>query len=292
MGAMITTVDNYIDGRAVPPVAASAASYLDVRNPATSAVVGRVALSGIADVEAAVAAAAAAFPAWSAKTTKARAAVLLCFHGLVREHAEELARLVVLENGKNLTEARADVAKGNETVEYAASLPCLSGGSIDEVSGGVTCRDRRDPLGVVASIVPFNFPVGVCPWATTRIYLVASSKLCLHDTNAPVHGPALDVADRPRGGEHDRAQAQREGPPDDVAGGPAAGGGGGAARGGQPGQRYALRLPTEARPSERPATRSFRRPPFDLRPRATRAHTPQAGGRSRRRSRITPTSGP
>ena len=62
------------------------------------------------------------------------------------------------ENGKNYTEAMADVAKGNETVEYACSLPQLAQGNSLKVSGQVTCVDRRDALGVVASIVPFNFP--------------------------------------------------------------------------------------------------------------------------------------
>lgn len=84
---------------------------------------------------------------------------MLKFHALVRENAQELAELIVKENGKNLTEALADVAKGNETVEYACSLPQLCQGRQLQVSGQVYCVDRRNPLGVVASIVPFNFPV-------------------------------------------------------------------------------------------------------------------------------------
>lgn len=104
---------------------------------------------------------------------------MLEFHSLVRVHSHELARLIVLENGKNITEALADVAKGNETVEYACSLPQLMQGKIDIVSsGGVTCRDRRDPLGVVASIVPFNFPFMVPHW-TLPIALVAGNTIVL-----------------------------------------------------------------------------------------------------------------
>jgi malonate-semialdehyde dehydrogenase (acetylating)/methylmalonate-semialdehyde dehydrogenase len=173
---MTTIVDNYIGGKVVPP---SSNEYLDVINPATSGVIGKVALSTAADVDAAVAVAAAAFESWSAMTNKARAAIMLEFHSLVRSNTNELARLIVLENGKNITEALADVAKGNETVEYACSLPQLMQGKIDLVSsGGVTCRDRRDPLGVVASIVPFNFPFMVPHW-TLPIALVAGNTIVL-----------------------------------------------------------------------------------------------------------------
>lgn len=78
--------------------------------------------------------------------------------------ADELADLVVLENGKNKMEALASVLKGNETVEYACSLPQLAQGRTLQVSRGITCQESRDPLGVVASIVPFNFPIMVPMW--------------------------------------------------------------------------------------------------------------------------------
>jgi malonate-semialdehyde dehydrogenase (acetylating)/methylmalonate-semialdehyde dehydrogenase len=155
----IVQVDNYINGSFVP-----LKSYLDVVNPSTGAVIGKVGISTSNDVEAAVAAANAAYPAWSALTIKARASIMLKFHALVREHATELAELIVLENGKNMTEALADVAKGNETVEYACSLPQLAQGKILRVSGAVSCLDERRSLGVVASIVPFNFPFMVPMW--------------------------------------------------------------------------------------------------------------------------------
>lgn len=103
---------------------------------------------------------------------------MLKFHALVRENAKELAECIVLENGKNMTEALADVAKGNETVEYACSLPQLMQGKIDRVSSEVTCRDRRDPLGVVVSIVPFNFPFMVPHW-TLPIALVTGNTIVL-----------------------------------------------------------------------------------------------------------------
>lgn len=151
-----TVVDNYVNGSFLPP---STGDYLDVTNPANGSVIGKVAVSNSADVSQVVDAASKALPTWSSMTIKARAAIMMKFHGLIREHAQELAELIVAENGKNITEALADVAKGNETVEYACSLPQLAQGKTLQVSGQVYCQDRREPLGVIASIVPFNFPV-------------------------------------------------------------------------------------------------------------------------------------
>jgi delta 1-pyrroline-5-carboxylate dehydrogenase len=157
--SMTLIIDNYIGGKFVPP---STGQYLPVQDPSTGHAIAHVAISGASDVDLAVATAKAAFVTWGSShttTMKTRAAIMLQFHALVREHAQELAALIVQENGKNITEALADVAKGNETVEWACSLPQLAQGKILHVSsGGVTCMDRRDPVGVVASIVPFNFP--------------------------------------------------------------------------------------------------------------------------------------
>ena len=169
----IVTCDNYIGGRPVPP---STGSYLPVLDPATQLPVGRVALSASSDVDAAVAAAGLAQPAWAARTARSRCSVLHRFLNLATDHTEELASLIVREGGKNLAEARADVAKGLETVEYAASLPQLLPGAILQVSRGVECRDRRVPLGVVASVVPFNFPLMVPMW-TVPIALAAGNAI-------------------------------------------------------------------------------------------------------------------
>jgi len=86
------------------------------------------------------------------------------FHHLMDENKERLARLIVKENGKNMAEAMAEVAKGNETVEWATSLPQMAQGHSLQVSRGVTCQDVREPLGIVASICPFNFPNMVPMW--------------------------------------------------------------------------------------------------------------------------------
>jgi malonate-semialdehyde dehydrogenase (acetylating)/methylmalonate-semialdehyde dehydrogenase len=168
-------IDNYIGGKFVPP---ATGVYQPVHNPADSSTIGMVALSTGPDVAAAVAAAEQALPAWSNLTIKARAAIMLRFHALVREHSVELAELIVQENGKNITEALADVAKGNETVEYACSLPVVATGQTLRVSSAVKCEDRRVPLGVVASIVPFNFPFMVPMW-TMPIALVMGNTFIL-----------------------------------------------------------------------------------------------------------------
>jgi len=168
-------VDNWIDGKFSPP---ESGEYININSPIDSSTLGSVAVSSKADVDNAVAAASTAFPSWCSLTIKSRAAIMMKFHNLVKEHSRELAELIVKENGKNITEALADVAKGNETVEYACSLPQLAQGKILRVSGEVTCQDRRDPLGVVASIVPFNFPFMVPMW-TLPIALVTGNTVIL-----------------------------------------------------------------------------------------------------------------
>jgi malonate-semialdehyde dehydrogenase (acetylating) / methylmalonate-semialdehyde dehydrogenase len=151
----VVVADNYINGKFVPP---STNQYMDVLNPSNSHVIGKVGLSSSIDVAHAVQVAVSAQQGWSNGTTmKQRAGLMMKLHALLQQHSKELAALIVQENGKNITEALADVAKGNETVEYACSLPQLAMGQNLQVSTQVYCQDQRQPLGVVASIVPFNF---------------------------------------------------------------------------------------------------------------------------------------
>jgi malonate-semialdehyde dehydrogenase (acetylating)/methylmalonate-semialdehyde dehydrogenase len=160
-GSAPVTVDNWTGAAYVAP---STGKYMDVTSPVDGGVIGKVAVSGAADVEAAVVAAEAAYPAWSGRTNKSRAAVMFKFHELLNAHADEIAKLVTAESGKNHGEALASIAKGNETVEYACSLPQLVQGKIDMVSRGVMCQDMREPVGVVACVVPVNFPILVPMW--------------------------------------------------------------------------------------------------------------------------------
>ena len=152
---------NFINGEFVVP---TGVATIDVVSPSTGVKIAAVPRSTSSHVDEAVLAAREAFPAWSGLTIKARAAIMFKFHSLVDTHSAELAAIIVRENGKNLAEALADVAKGNETVEWSTSLPQLAAGRQLEVSRGVMCQETREPLGVVAAIVPFNFPAMVPMW--------------------------------------------------------------------------------------------------------------------------------
>ncbi|KAI9138374.1 Aldehyde/histidinol dehydrogenase [Paraphysoderma sedebokerense] len=154
---------NFINGQYCDPTSPDA-KYLAVTTPHTGESFTQCPISSEKDVQKAVDAAKKAFPAWSNRTSKDRVQILLRYHALVNKYADELAEIIVKEHGKNKAEALAEVAKGNETVEYACAIPELIGGRILEVSRGVTCHDTRYPLGVVACIVPFNFPFMVPHW--------------------------------------------------------------------------------------------------------------------------------
>ena len=153
-------VRNYIGGAFVD----AEADHLDVFNPANGRVISRVPLSAYADVDRAVAAAKAAFPAWSAMPIKERAQVFFRYKALLEKNIGELAALITEENGKIDSEARAEVLKSAELCEFAVSLPQITAGEVLEVSRGVECRVERFPVGVVACITPFNFPNMVPNW--------------------------------------------------------------------------------------------------------------------------------
>jgi malonate-semialdehyde dehydrogenase (acetylating)/methylmalonate-semialdehyde dehydrogenase len=121
-------------------------------------------ISGMADLDAAVAAAQRAFPGWSRTPIKERVQVFFRYKYLLEKHLDELAALVSEENGKTPGEAVAEIEKCIELTEFATSLPQLVAGEVLEVSKGVECRTERMAVGVVASIVPFNFPAMVPNW--------------------------------------------------------------------------------------------------------------------------------
>ena len=154
-------VQNCIGGSFVSPDA----SMLDVYNPSSGEVLSRVPLSGGREVDAAVVAARAALPAWSATPIKERVQVLYRYKTLLERDIDELAALVTEENGKITVEARAEVLKSAELTEFACSLPQIVAGEVLEVSRGVECRVERYPVGVVAAITPFNFPNMVPNWS-------------------------------------------------------------------------------------------------------------------------------
>lgn len=138
--------------------------HVPLISPLDGSVLSQVPRSGAADVDAAVRAAAAAFPSWAARTMKQRAQVAYRYRELLLRDSDKLAQLIHEENGKTLDEGRAEVVRAVEVTEFACSLPQLAAGEVLEVSPGVECRVDRVPLGVVASIAPFNFPVMVPHW--------------------------------------------------------------------------------------------------------------------------------
>jgi malonate-semialdehyde dehydrogenase (acetylating)/methylmalonate-semialdehyde dehydrogenase len=145
--------------------ASAARETLDVHNPATGRVIARTPLSSGREVDAAVRAAAAAFPGWSETPPVVRARAMFRFRALLDEHLEELARLVTTEHGKTLDESRGSVRRGIECVEVACGAPSLlMGQGLENVAPGIDCTVMRQPVGVCAAIAPFNFPAMVPLW--------------------------------------------------------------------------------------------------------------------------------
>ena len=137
----------------------------EVFNPATGEVSGLVQLGGAPVVDAAVHAAVAAYPAWSETSTLNRARVMFRFKELLDRHHDDLARIITREHGKVLSDARGEVQRGLEVVEFACGAPQLLKTQFsDNIGGGIDNFSLRQPLGVVAGITPFNFPVMVPMW--------------------------------------------------------------------------------------------------------------------------------
>ncbi|HEX4875982.1 MAG TPA: CoA-acylating methylmalonate-semialdehyde dehydrogenase [Chitinophagaceae bacterium] len=155
------SVQNYIGGQFVP---ASSERTLPVISPLDGTLLSTVPLSTAKDLDEAVKAAKAAFPAWSRMPVKERVQVFFRYKYLLEKNLKELAEGVQEENGKTYGEAVAEIEKSIELTEFACSLPQLVTGEVLEVSKGVECRTEHVPLGVVASIVPFNFPAMVPNW--------------------------------------------------------------------------------------------------------------------------------
>ena len=156
-------LDNYIGGRWTPATAAT--GELDVTNPANGQTLARVPLSGGADLDAAVSAAREALPEWRAVSTIARARKLFELRERLVGRSDELARSVTSEMGKTLVDARAEVARMVEMVEAACAIPTtMQGRILEDVSRNIDAETVRQPVGVCAAIVPFNFPAMVPFW--------------------------------------------------------------------------------------------------------------------------------
>lgn len=160
--ATTAPIPNFVNGRWVD---SSATESLDVTNPATGELLGRVPLSPKSDVDAAVEAARLAFPAWRATPAVERVRVLFRLKMLLEEHQEELAVLLTREHGKIKADSMGEVRRGIENVEHACGIPGLMmGETLEDVARGIDCETIRQPLGVFAGITPYNFPVMIPLW--------------------------------------------------------------------------------------------------------------------------------
>jgi malonate-semialdehyde dehydrogenase (acetylating)/methylmalonate-semialdehyde dehydrogenase len=157
----ITTVPNFINGQWV---VSSSSDIRDVVNPATSEVLARVPLADNAEVDRAIESAAAAFPAWRRTPPEDRIQPLFKLKMLLEDHIGDIARILTQENGKTITEAKAEMRRAIENVEVACGIPMMMQGyNLEDVARGIDEMMIRQPLGVVAAIVPFNFP-GMIPF--------------------------------------------------------------------------------------------------------------------------------
>src|SRR5208282_2371459 len=160
--SQIIEVQNYFGGAWRN---SSATEFVDVKNPASGEVIARTPISSSAEVDAVVQAAAAAFPAWRRTPAGERIQYLFKLKFILEEHLDELSRLITLENGKTFAEAKAEWRRGIENVETACGIPMMMQGyNTEDITPGVDETLIRQPLGVVAAIVPFNFPAMIPFW--------------------------------------------------------------------------------------------------------------------------------
>jgi malonate-semialdehyde dehydrogenase (acetylating) / methylmalonate-semialdehyde dehydrogenase len=173
-------VPHYIDGQWVE---SHAREWSEIINPATGESLGKVPLSDAAEVTKAIDAAAAAFPAWRRTPPEDRIQPLFKLKVLLEEHVDEISRLITQENGKTFTEAKAEMRRAIENVEVACGIPVLMQGyNLEDVARGIDEMMIRQPLGVTAAIVPFNFPGMIAFWflpyaiATGNTFIIKPSE--------------------------------------------------------------------------------------------------------------------
>ena len=166
---MDTTIDNIPEF--VPSLigsnwkVSSSDTYTNVYNPAQGKVISKTPMGTAQDVDDAVKAAEKAFHAWSETPAPKRADIFYKYRALLETHFEELSKLISLENGKTMAEARGDMRRGFEVVEFACGIAHLSKGeSLGQIADNIDGLTIREPLGVCAGISPFNFPAMVPMW--------------------------------------------------------------------------------------------------------------------------------
>jgi len=166
-------VKNFIDGK----FERNGHVSMDVMSPIDGSIISSLPLSDYNDVDKAVKAAQKAFMSWSSKTLKERVQVFFNYRTLLEKNIDELTKLIQLENGKTFGEAKAEVEKSIELCEFAVSMPQIVVNEVQEVSKGVECRIESRPIGVVASITPFNFPNMVPNWTIPNALVLGNTMI-------------------------------------------------------------------------------------------------------------------
>ena len=166
-------VKNFINGK----FERNGQESLNVESPTDGSIITTIPLSTSDDVDKAVKAASEAYKTWSTITLKERTHIFFRYRSLLEKNIDELTKLIVLENGKSYSEAKAEVEKSMELCEFAVSLPQIISNEVQEVSKGVECRTERRPIGVVASITPFNFPNMVPHWTMPNALILGNTMI-------------------------------------------------------------------------------------------------------------------
>jgi len=176
----LSKVSNYINGQWVD---SGASEWQEVVNPATGETLAQVPLSSPSEVAAAIEAAAAAFPEWRRTPPEDRIQPLFKLKVLLEDHIDEISRIITQENGKTFAEAKAEMRRAIENVEVACGIPMMMQGyNLEDVARGIDETMIRQPLGVVAAIVPFNFPGMIAFWflpyaiATGNTFIIKPSE--------------------------------------------------------------------------------------------------------------------
>jgi len=186
-----TRIQHYINGRVV---SSDSGRRQDVFNPATGEVSAQVDLASVEEVNTAIAAASEAAPAWAATAPLKRARVLSKFKELIEQHHDDLAAAITREHGKVFSDAKGEVTRGLEVVEFACGAPqLLKTQFTDNIGGGIDNWQLRQPLGVTAGITPFNFPFMVPMWMAPMAIATGNTFILKPSERDP--SPSLMIAD-------------------------------------------------------------------------------------------------
>ncbi len=182
-----TALANYIQGSYAP---ASPRSQ-DVTSPVNGELLTTVPLANESELQMAIESAKQAFPGWSDLTLRQRCDVFYRYRNLLQDNLEELSRVCHEENGKTIAESKAEVLKAIELTELACSLPNLVAGESLEVSPGFDCSIQQAPLGVVACITPFNFPIMVPHWTIPMALALGNTMIFKPSEQVPISGARI-----------------------------------------------------------------------------------------------------